>query len=393
MRQDIRERIEQINNGQVLQGYIQTKFGIFPIDWYKKKFKDILQYERPDNYITENYIKEKDCNYIPVLTANKSFVLGFDINDGKAYLDIPVIIFDDFTVSTKYVNFAFKVKSSAIKILKIKDGDDLKFIYEYMQIISFLVDAHKRYYISEYQNQKILIPKLEEQQKISEILGEWDKAIELKTNLIEKLKTQKKALMQKLLTPKSDWQKVKMSDILKERKEYMEKDDSLPHVTLSKDGIYDKGERYDRDFLVKDENKKYKVTKLNDICYNPANLKFGVICRNDYGSAIFSPIYVTYEVKNENDPIFVEYFVTRNCFVNQVRKYEQGTVYERMAVSSEDFLSFETLIPKINQQKKIAEILSNADEQINLHEKELEQLEKQKKSLMQLLLTGIVRVN
>ena len=82
--------------------------------------------------------------------------------------------------------------------------------------------------------------------------------------------------------------------MLKERKIYASKDSKYKHITLSKNSIINKTDRYNKDFLVKDDSKDYKITKLNDIYYNPANLKFGVICLNIYGDAIFSPIYVTY---------------------------------------------------------------------------------------------------
>ena len=100
-----------------------------------------------------------------------------------------------------------------------------------------------------------------------------------------------------------------------------------------------KTDRYNRDFLVKDTDKQYKVTRINDICYNPANLKFGVITRNKVGTLIFSPIYVTFEVRNGYDPAYIELMVTNSDFVNKMLRFQEGTVYERMAVSSEDFLS------------------------------------------------------
>ena len=99
------------------------------------------------------------------------------------------------------------------------------------------------------------------------------------------------------------WKKVKLRDVLHERKTYSQKGEGYPHVTLSTKGISPKTERYDRDHLVKDEEKAYKITHKGDICYNPANLKFGVICENTFGDAIFSPIYVTFEVKAKDTPV------------------------------------------------------------------------------------------
>lgn len=246
---------------------------------------------------------------------------------------------------------------------------------------------------------KILLPPLPEQEKIAGILSCWDDGIEKLSALIEKKKIQKKALMQQLLTGKhrlkgfsTPWHEVKLGDILHERKEYMPKNGVLEHISLTKEGVVPKTERYERDFLVKNQDKEYKITKLNDICYNPANLKFGVICRNTYGIGIFSPIYVTYEIINQNVN-FIGYLCVTHTLISKARRFEEGTVYERMAVSSEDFQKVKIYIPSdLAEQKAIAEILSKADEEIELLNKKLEAFKQEKKALMQQLLTGKIRV-
>ena len=180
-----------------------------------------------------------------------------------------------------------------------------------------------------------------------------------------------------------------LKDILFERKEYSEKGKEYKHVTLSKEGIVDKTERYNRDFLVKDENKKYKITHLNDICFNPANLKFGVICLNIYGDAIFSPIYVTLElkkkIKEDVDIEYLSYILTSRDFVDKARKYEQGTVYERMAVNSDDFLKMKITIPTIAEQKKIVRIIKNVESIISEKSRLIEIKRKQKKYYLELI--------
>lgn len=253
--------------------------------------------------------------------------------------------------------------------------------------------------VDDFFNSYIVVPSFAEQEKIAEILSAQDKLIELKEKLIEEKKKQKKALMQQLLTGKkrlpgfdSEWVPIKLKSLLKERKTYSQKGLEYPHVTLSTDGIYAKSERYDRDHLVKAESKEYKITHSGDICYNPANLKFGVICVNDFGDAIFSPIYVTFEIQKGVECGFLSNYLMRWDFINAVRKYEEGTVYERMAVKPEDFLKFEISLPPIEEQKAIADILLTADKEIDLLKKDFDQEKQKKKALMQLLLTGIVRV-
>lgn len=177
-------------------------------------------------------------------------------------------------------------------------------------------------------------------------------------NYFEKLSVQEKANL------------IRLSDVLKERNEYSSKDGKFIHGTLSKDGIFPKTGRWDRDFLVKQEDKKYKVTHLDDICYNPANLKFGVICRNTFGDLIFSPIYVTFEVCKNVNIGFMELYLTNHNFIEKVRRFEQGTVYERMAVSPEDFLSYKIRIPSYSDQtffyKKVQWLITLSQNEMKL---------------------------
>ena len=197
------------------------------------------------------------------------------------------------------------------------------------------------------------IPSKEEQTKIAKLLRLIDERIATQSKLIEKLESLIKGICNNYfekLSVQEEAYLIRLSDILKERNEYCCKDGKFIHGTLSKDGIFPKTGRWDRDFLVKQEDKKYKVTHLDDICYNPANLKFGVICRNTFGDLIFSPIYVTFEVCKNVNIGFIELYLTNHNFIEKVRRFEQGTVYERMAVSPEDFLSYKIRIPSYSDQ-------------------------------------------
>lgn len=174
----------------------KLRFPEFRDVWNPEQLSNILDYERPDNYIV------KDTNYLnegtPVLTANKSFILGYTKETNGICNDIPAIIFDDFTVDKKYVDFPFKVKSSAIKILRPKEKDDLKFIFELMSLIRFEAKEHKRYYISTYQNLTVPVPKPKEQQKIADCLSSLDKVLTAESQKLEVLKVHKKGLLQNL---------------------------------------------------------------------------------------------------------------------------------------------------------------------------------------------------
>jgi len=179
----------------------EVRFSAFSDEWHFYKLGDLLDYEQPTNYLVN------DTNYdnsfsTPVLTAGKTFILGYTNETNGIYKEqLPVIIFDDFTTATQFVNFPFKAKSSAMKILKSKGNlGNIKVIFELMQTIKYQADDHKRYWISEFQDLEIKLPSLQEQQKIAEVLSLADDEINLLKNELEELKLQKKALMQKLLT-------------------------------------------------------------------------------------------------------------------------------------------------------------------------------------------------
>lgn len=166
------------------------------------EIREVLDYEQPTKYIVKNQYKEmQNDSDIPVLTANKAFIKSYTDEETGIYQNVPVIIFDDFTIENKYVDFPFKVQSSAIKILKPKTKDiNLLYVYKAMQLLSFKAVDHKRYYLSEYQYLPIKIPKLEEQNRIIDILSKADKEIELLKQELEQYKQLKKSLSQLLLT-------------------------------------------------------------------------------------------------------------------------------------------------------------------------------------------------
>ena len=150
------------------------------------KLNELLDYIQPSKYIVKN--TNYDKNYtIPVLTAGKTFILGYtNETEGiyRASKEKPVIIFDDFTTSNHWVDFDFKVKSSAMKILVPKTNDSFKFIYYCMQNIKYIPKEHSRQWIQKYSEFKIPLPKKEIQEKIVEILDRFSKlGVELETEL------------------------------------------------------------------------------------------------------------------------------------------------------------------------------------------------------------------
>ena len=175
--------------------YPELRFPGFTDAWEQRKFIDLFEYERPDAYIvkSDNY---NDNFNMPVLTANKAFILGY--TDEKNSYDKPSIIFDDFTLDRKYVDFPYMLKSSAIKILTSKNQHDLRFLFERLNATRFEVLGHARHYISVVQNTTTLCPSFEEEVCISNLLTKFDELLTLHQRKLEHLKLQKKALLQQL---------------------------------------------------------------------------------------------------------------------------------------------------------------------------------------------------
>ena len=149
-----------------------------PKHWKVKKFEDFLDYIQPTQFIVDSTDYSEDYK-IPVLTAGKSFILGNTNEKNGIFNSLPVIIFDDFTTANKFVNFPFKVKSSAMKILKPRNETvNIKFVYYYMQTVRITFDTHKRYWISVFSKLPVPSPPLNEQyaivSKIEELLSDLE---------------------------------------------------------------------------------------------------------------------------------------------------------------------------------------------------------------------------
>jgi type I restriction enzyme, S subunit len=197
---DKKKKIKQGTMHLLLSG--KKRLNGFNKKWKLEKLGNLLEYEQPTKFI----VKKTDYNKnypTPVLTAGKTFLLGFTNETNGIFNNLPVIIFDDFTTASKFVTFPFKVKSSAMKILKQKNQNfNLKFLFEKIQSIKFEVGNHKRHWISQFQFLEVLLPDIDEQNIIEKTLTDMD-------NQINNLKIQKdkyimikKGMMQKLLTGK-----------------------------------------------------------------------------------------------------------------------------------------------------------------------------------------------
>ena len=189
--------VKQAAMQQLLTGKIRLPG--FNRTWKTRKIREMLTYERPDHYIVQ-YQEYTARGDFPVLTANKSFILGYTNETFGICTDLPVILFDDFTTDCKYVTFPFKVKSSAIKLLRARKRVDLSWVFERIQMVDFPLSDHKRYYISYYQNTDLAFPSYDEQLSIASVISDMDAEIAALQRRRDKTRAFKQGMMQQLLT-------------------------------------------------------------------------------------------------------------------------------------------------------------------------------------------------
>jgi type I restriction enzyme, S subunit len=184
-------------DGRPYLRFKDTEGGDFE-DWAVKKLGDCLDYIQPTNYLVSS--TEYDNSYkIPVLTAGKTFILGYTNEENGIFnKNLPVIIFDDFTTATQFVDFPFKAKSSAMKILIAKENVNIKFMFETMQIMKYEIGGHERHWISKFANIEIPVPSLAEQTQIANFLSALDEKIKNTEGVIGQMETWKKGLLQQM---------------------------------------------------------------------------------------------------------------------------------------------------------------------------------------------------
>lgn len=195
---DKKRDLKQAAMQQLLTGHIRLPG--FTGAWEVKRLGELLEYEQPTKYLVEDS-EYSDANDVPVLTAGKTFVLGYTCEQHGIYRALPAIIFDDFTTATKYVTFPFKTKSSAMKILTARRPElSLRLVFELMQQIKFQLGDHKRYWISEYRHIEIRLPKKDEQTAIATVLSDMDAELAALQARRDKTRALKQGMMQELLT-------------------------------------------------------------------------------------------------------------------------------------------------------------------------------------------------
>ncbi len=368
------------------------------------KLGEILDYEQPTNYIVES-TDYSDAYSIPVLTAGKSFILGYTNESFGVFNDLPVIIFDDFTTAIQYVDFPFKVKSSAMKILKAKkEIADIKYMYYKMQTIRENNSEHKRYWISKYAELEISLPSLAEQKKIAAILDAADELRQKDKALVEKYNELTQAMFLDMFgdpvsNPKG-WDKTELKECTSKigsgstprggKESYQKSGISL----IRSLNIYDNEFYYENLARISDEQAdklKNVIIEKNDVLFNITGAS---VCRSTIVPEDVLPARVNQHVsilrplKNKLNPIFLSHLMISKSTKQQLLMVGSagGAVME--AITKEQLEKYKVPIPKIELQNKFAERVKVIEEQKRIARVSAQKSEELFNSLLQKAFKG-----
>jgi len=405
---EIKERIEMINKGEVPEENKCIK------EWKKYKFEDIAILSTNKYYPKED-AKNYRCIELEHINQETGRINGWsnsiEQKSAKTYFKTGDILYGKLRPYLKKYYLAEFDGVCSTEIWVIKGKTNLvcnEFLFYLIQTEKFNFVAN----IStgtkmpradwDYIKSTIFkIPPLPEQRKITEILSTWDKAIELKEQLIEEKKEQKKGLMQKLLRGEvrlpgfdGDWEEVKLGSLIKESNERSTEINQHEILSVTKEGIVLQSEYFNKQ-IASVNNKGYKIVRKGDLVFSTLNLWMGsvdILTKHDIG--IVSPAYKVYTIDyTKLDMNFFKNYIKSSQMIYLYNiNSEQGASVVRRNLDLKGLLNSKVKMPCYTEQKAIGNILSTADKEIELLEGELEQLKLQKKGLMQLLLTGIIRV-
>ena len=253
------------------------------MEYKEYEFGELLYYEQPTPYIVES-TDYNDAYETPVLTAGKSFILGYTDEKEGIYDQLPVIIFDDFTTASQYVNLKFKVKSSAMKILTpVTELVLPKYIYYRMQIINFDHSTHKRYWIQQYSKIRVSVPPLPEQERIVSRIEELFSQIDAGVEKLKKTKAQLAVYRQAVLKEAFDsiedqyYQTLNtailgspQNGLYKPKSDYSDNGTPILRIDGFYDGFIVKDYYYKRVNLTVDEITRYSL-EIGDLIVNRVN--------------------------------------------------------------------------------------------------------------------------
>lgn len=413
-----RDIIEQIRRGNVPEGYQKTKDGIFPTDWHIQKMKQwVALAERP--------VTLEDDKRYRLVTVRRGFG-GVDLRGEYLGKDILVKNYfrarqGDFLISKRQIahgacgvvpeSLDGAVVSNEYNVFVPNQGTNIEMFNLMMQLPHYTrlfylmsdgVHIEKLLFkTQDWMRRQLAMPPIEEQRKIAAILTTQDKVIELKEKCLAEKQRQKKYLMQQLLTGKKrlpgfseEWKKVKIGSFIKEIDERSTVNNQYEILSVTKNGMVFQSSHFNKQ-IASENNVGYKVVRRGNLAFSTMNLWMGSLdTLRIYDTGIVSPAYKVFEFNQSLIVVnFAEnYMKSAEMIWLYKANSEQGASIVRRNLDLQALLNSEVALPDISEQTAIAEVLSAADHEIDLLRQDIEQEKQKKKALMQLLLTGIVRV-
>ena len=422
MKPDIKQRIEQIRRGEVPEGYKKTKAGIIPEEWKEKILSHLLTFKNGINGEKEKFgsgiklisvreiLSEKPITYDSIggcADVSKKQLEEYSVSYGDILFQRSSENYEDAGSSNVYLDKEKEAVFSGFVIRgKKKANYDPIFLNSFLRLpymrneISRKAAGAQHVNIGQDALSSILciFPPLPEQQKIADILTAQDRVIELKEQLLTQKQQQKKHLMQQLLTGKKrlpgfsgEWKKEHLGKLFSERKETNCQNLEMLAITGNQ-GIIPRAQLDLKDNSSDDKSKYLKVC-IGDIGYNTMRMWQGVSAYSNY-EGIVSPAYTILKPCSNINAKYFSYLFKMPKTISLFYRFSQGLVDDTRNLKYENFKKIRVQYPiDKEEQNAIADVLSTADREIDLLRQSIEAEKQKKKALMQLLLTGIVRVS
>ena len=419
MTPEIKQRIDKICHGEVPEGYQRTFLGIAPKSWDKSRIDKICRLSSgstPRRDAVENFAGD-------ILWVTSGELKRRTIEDTRekisetAVVNSHLEIYDPGTVviaiygleaagirgTVSIIGKQCTISQACMAFTEFKDIDNEFFYYWYLnngQVIGLrYAQGTKQQNLSTdiVGSFPICFPSQGEQQKIATILTTQDKVIELKEKRLAEKQRQKKYLVQQLLTGKKRlprfsgaWKADLLGKLFLERKETNCEGLQMLAITGTQ-GIIPRKELDLKDNSSEDKSKYLRVC-VGDIGYNTMRMWQGVSAYSNY-EGIVSPAYTILKPSSSINAKYFAYLFKTPEIIFLFYRFSQGLVDDTRNLKYENFKKIKVFYPPdIEEQTAIAEVLSTADREIELLQQDIEQEKQKKKALMQLLLTGIVRV-
>ena len=411
MKQDIKERIEKIQKGEVPEGYQKTKVGIIPEDWKNPSLKKAVIFLDSKRKPIEAKERANIKGIYPYYGA--SGIIDY-VNDYLFDDELILLGEDGANIIMRSTPLAFKISGKTwvnnhAHVLKPNNDMDIDFLTEMLESKNYRKyntgTAQPKLNNDVCKNIIVKKPPYDEQKKIGNIILTWDKAIELKEKLIEEKKEFKRGLMQKLLTGKirfpeftTEWRTAIIKDVFGEVKRINGNNSKdIDILTISaKHGFLSQNDKFNR-VIAGSSLKKYTHLFQNEFAYNKGNSKtapFGCIFKLDIKEGLVPFVYICFRPTQMIDVDFFDFYFKHGLLDRQLKRIiTSGARSDGLLnVSKDNFFNMKISLPSIEEQKKIGFVLRLIQNEIDNSITELNQLKEQKRGLMQLLLTGIVRV-